>query len=356
MKKPKYQHLAEVLRVDIEPMEDGAMLMKESEMISHYEVSRNTLRHAMSLLREDGLIMSKAGFGTLRSKKSRFRKKSLQVVMPSRNEPFWYTVMEGLFDGIMEKKEYQLVYSYGGDESHLISRTLQDVLQSDTDGLIYLAQYEAVQVNLLNEIAKRIPTVLAHNRIMGFEGPFVGSDERKGIEQLIEHLMESGCRDIHFFSGANCSSHRERRQAYLELMDQAGLAVKLHSAGTNERDAYEFARKNIGRSLEKGSAMMCVNDRVACGLINAFVEAGWRIPEDAAVTGFGALSPLGPSLDLSLCTIDQRPFELGRQAMSCLLNQIHGDPYNMDLLVRGRFVLGDSVAKAMPMGGGQLHV
>ena len=200
--------------------------------------------------------------------------------------------------------------------------------------------------------------VVVHNRISGFEGPFVGSDERKGIEQLIEHLMNSGCRDIHFFSGANCSSHRERRHAYLELMDQAGLAVKLHSAGTTQRDAYDFARKNIGRSLEKGSAMMCVNDRVACGLINAFVEAGWRIPEDAAVTGFGALSTLAPSLDISLCTIDQRPFELGRQAMSCLLNQIKGEGEggDVDLLVRGRFVLGDSVAKVIPLGGGQLHV
>jgi DNA-binding LacI/PurR family transcriptional regulator len=357
MKKPKYQQLADLLRVDIEPMEEGQMLMTENEMISHYQSSRNTLRHAISLLREEGLVMSKAGYGTVRSQKTRIRKKSIQVVMPSRKETFWYSIMEGLFDGLSDHKEYQLVYSYGGDDATLIHDILLDALASDTVGLIYLALYEASQVTLLNKVAEKMPTVLVHNRIPGFDGAFVGTDEGAGVRRLIKYLMDCGHREIHFFSGANCSSHRERREAYLEVMDDVGLAVSLQSAGHSETEAYEFASQHWVPSLvHKGSAIVCANDYIALGVTRALKEAGWNVPEDISVTGFGGvIEGLGQN-GVSLCTLDQRPFELGKQAMLALLNQFKQSQVESDIKVEGRFVVGESVANRTSGAEGSLHI
>jgi DNA-binding LacI/PurR family transcriptional regulator len=202
-----------------------------------------------------------------------------------------------------------------------------------------------------------MPTVLVHNRIPGFDGAFVGTDEGAGVRRLIKYLMDCGHREIHFFSGANCSSHRERREAYLEVMDDVGLAVSLQSAGHSETEAYEFASQHWVPSLvHKGSAIVCANDYIALGVTRALKEAGWNVPEDISVTGFGGvIEGLGQN-GVSLCTLDQRPFELGKQAMLALLNQFKQSQVESDIKVEGRFVVGESVANRTSGAEGSLHI
>ncbi len=67
MPRPRYQTIADDLRTRLERGEfsAGRVLPSEAELSGAYEVSRITVRRALDQLRDDGLVVSRQGFGWL---------------------------------------------------------------------------------------------------------------------------------------------------------------------------------------------------------------------------------------------------------------------------------------------------
>jgi GntR family transcriptional regulator len=63
MRTIRYQAIAKDLRGRISDVGSGRLLPSESELSAEYDVSRVTVRRALELLREEGLVDSRQGFG-----------------------------------------------------------------------------------------------------------------------------------------------------------------------------------------------------------------------------------------------------------------------------------------------------
>lgn len=63
MRRIRYQEIAEVLRERLADAPVGSVLASESEMSAEFEASRVTIRRALELVRDDGLIAARQGFG-----------------------------------------------------------------------------------------------------------------------------------------------------------------------------------------------------------------------------------------------------------------------------------------------------
>lgn len=63
MRRIRYQEIAEVLRERLADAPVGSVLASESEMSAEFEASRVTIRRALELIRDDGLIAARQGFG-----------------------------------------------------------------------------------------------------------------------------------------------------------------------------------------------------------------------------------------------------------------------------------------------------
>jgi GntR family transcriptional regulator len=64
--EPLYEQLARLLRQQIEDgtLPPGRRLPSELHLCQTYEVSRDTARHAIALLRDAGLVATRSGKGT----------------------------------------------------------------------------------------------------------------------------------------------------------------------------------------------------------------------------------------------------------------------------------------------------
>ena len=64
--QPKYLQVADTLRREIADgiFRDGQTLMTEEELRMRFDVSRQTIRQAISLLEDDGLVDRRRGSGT----------------------------------------------------------------------------------------------------------------------------------------------------------------------------------------------------------------------------------------------------------------------------------------------------
>ena len=68
-------------------------------------------------------------------------------------------------------------------------------------------------------------------------------------------------------------------------------------------------------------AVVCANDQMAIGLLQAFAKAGVRVPEQVAVVGFDDIFP-GSLCDPPLTTVHQPMRQLGEQGCTRLLDRI----------------------------------
>ena len=66
MAQPKYQQIADRLRAQIANgvLEPGERLPSEPDLAADYDASRNTVRLAIALLINQGLVVSRQGLGT----------------------------------------------------------------------------------------------------------------------------------------------------------------------------------------------------------------------------------------------------------------------------------------------------
>lgn len=63
MRRIRYQEIAEELRARARDAAPGSLLPSESELSAEFAASRVTIRRALELVREDGLIAARQGFG-----------------------------------------------------------------------------------------------------------------------------------------------------------------------------------------------------------------------------------------------------------------------------------------------------
>ncbi len=66
LEEPPFAQLAAILRAQIEAGElrPGRALPSLTYLMQHYELSRNTVRRAIGVLAEEGLVRTRPGWGT----------------------------------------------------------------------------------------------------------------------------------------------------------------------------------------------------------------------------------------------------------------------------------------------------
>jgi DNA-binding LacI/PurR family transcriptional regulator len=174
---------------------------------------------------------------------------------------------------------------------------------------------------------RRIPCVM-----VDAEGPrdvaSVMIDDCRGARSALKHLLEQGHRDIVIASiGASeddvvrvdalTGTMKRRFDGFALALAEAGLSLHAPEIRVLETDAsVEGGRALISRLTEGDalpSAILCLSDAMAWGVIDACRARGISIPEQLAVVGFDDLPP-SSLMHPALTTVRQPTIEKGRRA------------------------------------------
>lgn len=112
-------------------------------------------------------------------------------------------------------------------------------------------------------------------------------DYRKGIKKTVSYLNSLGHRRMAFIGHhSTLGPISERRKTFLESVHRYSSAEAKIFAGP---DGLEGGRQAARELLESGfrpTAILCVNDFMAVGVMRELREEGLQIPRDVSVTGF----------------------------------------------------------------------
>ncbi len=165
-------------------------------------------------------------------------------------------------------------------------------------------------------------------------GLWVSSNDHQGGELATRHLLEAGCRNIHFVclhEGHRVS--RFRYHGYRDAIRKAGLTENSPisvgiETGTPALDTYRELTSRFNRGL-KTDGLVCFADTLATGACLAVIDQGLSIPEDLCVIGYDGIVGYG---NIQLTSIRQDIEALADNAAKLIIEAIHGDEVQGRLL------------------------
>jgi LacI family transcriptional regulator len=264
---------------------------------------------------------------SLRSKRSH----TVGVMVFDMTDPYCTLVLRGI-ENTLYQSSYLPILTDVHNERSRFERYLEMLLDRRIEGLIVLANWLFLDINLLADLEKSsIPTAMIGRELETDSISSVIVDNEVGGYLALEHLHSMGHRKIAFIRGPKSltdSSPRWRgirncaKTCGLEL-DQR-LIVDLPES-RDPLSSFEGGQKltdDLLRQKRSFTAMLAFDDMSAFGAIRALTRAGIRIPEQCSVIGFDDVAP--SSLCTPALTTVRQPMEaMGASAVGIVVDGIN---------------------------------
>ncbi|MDO5644772.1 MAG: LacI family DNA-binding transcriptional regulator [Dermabacter sp.] len=201
--------------------------------------------------------------------------------------------------------------------------------ERDVDGLV-VASMGAGEVAIPATLP-HVPLVLLNCR--SADSPGMASlaqfmpDDAEGARRAARRLIDTGHRRIAMLAGDDASiANTSRIAGFAEVCRAAGVEATVVEAGWNFDDGHRAGLAVLDvPANQRPTAVFCIRDRVAAGFMLAAAHAGLEVPRDVSVIGFDDEDFFAECLVPPLTTMELPHVEMGRDAMTALLNEIEGE-------------------------------
>ncbi|MGD9318203.1 MAG: substrate-binding domain-containing protein, partial [Anaerolineae bacterium] len=181
----------------------------------------------------------------------------------------------------------------------------------------------------------------------GERGPTIVADNRSGVLEAMQHLVEHGHQRIAFIAGSPEDMEGdtgERLRAYHEAVEMHGLLAdpRLVAWGRHRYDGGYRAMHEILAPGISFTAVQASNDESALGAMQALREEGYRIPQDVAIVGFDD-RPESAVQEPALSSVRIPLRQMGYRAVESLFRYLVGESQTIESArVEARLVARES--------------
>jgi LacI family transcriptional regulator len=170
----------------------------------------------------------------------------------------------------------------------------------------------------------RIPYVMVDRVGPAEESCSVAVDDVAGGELAVRHLVRAGHRDIAYISGPpSLAQCRDRRAGSVAALAEAGLPDSalhvLEVAQMTVASGRDAGARLLGLA-RRPTAVFCVNDLVALGVLQAMFAAGLRVPEDMSIVGYDDIE-FAAAAAVPLTSVRQPAFRMGQTGAELLIEE-----------------------------------
>jgi DNA-binding LacI/PurR family transcriptional regulator len=235
-------------------------------------------------------------------------------------DPFHVAILSGMVD-VLRREDYSLFVNglepaQAGDEFRRL------VHQRRFDGaVVHLSGTQERREQHVKELEQSgCPFVLIEERVSAPTAACIRADDRSGARAAVEFLRSEGHRRIGFLAtDRSWPAVEERVVGYQAAMRANGS--RWSRVWNVDHESFECAREAtemVLRSEPSVTALLCANDVLAVGALQAARRIGRAVPSEFAVVGFDDFE-FARYVHPPLTTVALPSYEMGRKAAELLL-------------------------------------
>lgn len=242
------------------------------------------------------------------------------VVLDIAN-PFFTDVARGIEERL-DRDDYTLMVASSDDDPGREQRYLRLFEEHGVQGVIVVPATD--DIGHLQAIRRRGTGVVLLDRPS--PDPTISSvavDDVRGGELAAQHLLEQGHTRITFLNGPHTIRQcADRHEGVVKALAAAGLdpetALTEITVTSLNAEGGEAAIRGLLESGDQPTAVFCVNDLVALGVLRTLRTEHIAVPADTAVVGYDDVA-FAAELSTPLTSVRQPTHELGLRAADLLL-------------------------------------
>lgn len=268
--------------------------------------------------------------------------RTILVIVPDICDPFFSEVIRGI-EVTAAAQGYLVLIGDCAHQNQQEKTFIDLIITKQIDGMLLLGSQLPFDASI--EEQRNLPPMVMANEFAPELGlPTVHIDNLTASFNAVNYLHELGHQRIGCIAGPEeMPLCHYRLQGYVQALRRCGITVDPHyiARGNFTYEAGANALEQLLALPQPPTAVFCHSDIMALGALSWAKRQGLRIPEDLSIIGFDNIS-LAEFCDPPLTTVSQPRFDIGREAMLLLLNQLSGQfvdsgsrLLDCELIVRG---------------------
>lgn len=244
------------------------------------------------------------------------------VVSEALSNPFYPQLLEPLRERL-GREGYRTVLVSDSEDDALTAAVLSD---GSYDGVVITTAQR--RSRLAVELRNRgVPCVLMNRRTDDDVDAACEFDNEDGARQVAELVLSLGHSEIALVAGfEKYSTGFDRERGFRRALDERGAWVpqRLTRHVQFSADDGRAAAIDLLSAPLPPTAIVCANDYIAFGVLNAARALGLRVPDDLTVIGFDDVAMASWDV-LSLTTVRCDLDALGAHAVDMIIRMIRGE-------------------------------
>ena len=350
----KYRQIVTFVRENIEngTFQEGDKLISENELSARFNLSRQTVRRALSELVAMNLVTKVQGSGTYIGVLPEVRREqhmNIAVISTFAETYIFPTILKGI-EQVLTAQGYSMQVYFTDNRLGREEEILQLLLEKDDiDGMIVEPVKSALpnpNIHFYEELLQREIRIVFFNAFYPeLSCPCVRLDDTGAARLAASLLLEAGHRKIGAIFKSDDGQGPLRYKGYLEALLQGGARADQYSVVWLDSPCSANMEKIADYLFERlagCSGVVCYNDQIAFQLIGLALDRGLRIPEDLSVVGIDD-SYLAQVCRVPFTSLTHPKEELGKKTAFNLMQMIKNQHFDGNSLMQAEPVMRGSI-------------
>jgi LacI family transcriptional regulator len=267
--------------------------------------------------------------------------RTLGLIVSNLENPFFLDIFRVL-EQEAHAHGYEVLIANTDYDSQWLNSSVRIMLGRRVAGLALVVS--EIDPAVLDELAERkIRTVVydvgsPRRNILSIKANY-----KKGTQRVAEYLKSLGHKKMAFIGHHTALGPlNDRKQAFAEVMKRYSSEVEFMAVA--DSDGYAGGRRAARELFSSGfrpTAILCVNDFMAVGVLRELRDLGLDVPGDVSVAGFDNIS-LSEVIYPALTTLHIPRDLIGRQIFESLTGQKSGSRPPQEILIEPELVVRES--------------
>lgn len=351
---PKYEVVKKAIldKIKNKELNVGDKLPSESELRETFDVSRHTIRTALSQLEYEGTIAKEQGLGSFVTGTQKKSFKTVGVITTYLSEYIFPTIIRGI-ESEMSSLGYSIILASTNNDISIEAQALEMMMSRKVDGIIVEPTKSSTYNENLGQYLRikelGIPLLMINTHYEELETPYIGLNDVELGYTAAKHLIENNHVAIGGIFKSDDRQGKDRLKGFIKAFSENAIEFNKDLVIMYDTENYqEMIEKQLPKLLKRleFTGLVCYNDNVAIDVLNQAWTLGYKVPEDFSIVSHDN-SILSTMTETKISSINHPKTKLGKDAAKAMVEMIESGNHDIESIIYPTVLVEKSSVKKL---------